>query len=248
MGGLLLAFAAALGCGATARAAPPTLRDRLFGGPSDERAFVTPPVGRFQPDDGDPFVLDRSAGREVFMKFESSPEIWALEPTPGPRGDVIYKDDMGEPVLRATRLGGLTLFTPERPGGTAAAFAGQASLLRPPPIGGPGALLQSFAQASERAARAVHHSVTFETQDVPIAAAPLVADTAAVTAEAFVEVAGRGERERTLAGRFSKVEIGVGAAPEAHAVGETMRIAIDPDRGFAGRPSSHRIADAIGRR
>nr|QQZ52104.1 DUF4908 domain-containing protein [Phenylobacterium glaciei] len=41
-----------------------------------------------------------------------------------PRGDIIYKNDLGEPVLRATRLGGLTLFTPDRPGGTAAALAG----------------------------------------------------------------------------------------------------------------------------
>src|SRR5262249_52454380 len=143
---------------------------------------------------------------------------------------------------------GLTLFTPSRPGGVAAAFTSPAPFLRPPPIMGPGGLLQSFAQASERVARVVHHAVSFETEDVPITAAPLVADTATVTAEAFVEVAGRSDRDRTLASRFSKVEIGVAAQPGARTSGETVHIAIDPDRGFAGRPSSHRIAAAIGHR
>src|SRR4051812_4574960 len=95
----------------TASAQSMSLRDHLFGPPSDERAVNTPNVARFVPDGGEPFVLDRSAGRQVFMKFEDSPEIWALSPTPGPRGDVIYKNDMGEPMLRASRLGGLTLFT-----------------------------------------------------------------------------------------------------------------------------------------
>ena len=109
--------AAVLACVAAPAAAQPfSLRDQLFGAQPDERAFVVPPVARFQTEAGDPFVLDRSAGRQVFMRFDTDPEIWALEPTPGPRGDMIYKNDMGEPMLRATRLGGLTLFTPDTPG------------------------------------------------------------------------------------------------------------------------------------
>ncbi|HTK34634.1 MAG TPA: DUF4908 domain-containing protein [Caulobacteraceae bacterium] len=249
MGGAAATLAAAaLACVAGSAAAQPmSLRDQLFGAPSDERAFSIPTVARFQTELGEPFVLDRSPGRQVFMKFEASPEIWALDPTPGPRGDMIYKNDMGEPMLRSTRLGGLTLFTQDHSGGVAAAFVGQASLLRPAPVFSPGALLQAFAQASERAARAMRHPISFEAEDVPLTAMALIGDTATVTAEAFSEVAGRGDRARQMLERFSKVRIGIGAPPSAKVSGQTVRIAVDPDRGLAGRPSSHRIAAAISR-
>jgi hypothetical protein len=224
-----------------------SLRDQLFGAPPDERAFAIPNVARFQTDIGEPFVLDRSPGQQVFMKFEGDPEIWALDPTPGPRGDTIYKNDMGEPMLRATRLGGLTLFTPDRPGGVAAAFVGQGAFLRPPSIFTPGAMLQSLAQASERVGRVIRHSVTFEAEGMPLSAMGLVADTAAVAAEAFTEVAGRSERDRQQLERYSKVHIGIGRSPAAKVAGASVRIAVDPDRGLGGRPSSHRIAAAIAR-
>jgi hypothetical protein len=220
-----------------------SLGEHLFGGPSDERAFSTPSVARFVPEDGEPFVLDRSVGREVFMKFEDSSEIWALNPTPGPRGDVIYKNDMGEPVLRATRVGGLTLFTQDQPQGVAAAFVGQARLLRPPPVFSPNGLLQSFAQASERAARAARHPVSFEAENVPLTVASLFADAAGVVAEAFAEVAAGADRARLA--RYSKVRFDVGRNPNASGSGPVMKITIAPDKGLAGRPSSHRIAAAI---
>jgi hypothetical protein len=225
-----------------------SLRDHLFGAPSDERAFSTPSVARFVPDDGEPFVLDRSAGRPVFMKFDTSPEIWALVPTPGPRGDVIYKNDMGEPVLRATRLGGLTLFTQDRPEGVAVAFGGEGPLLRPPPVISANGLLQSFAQASERAARAARHPVTFEAEGVPLAVAGLFADAATVTAQAFAEIAARGDRARGALSRYSKVRFELGRNPVATATDGMLKVTIASDRGLAGRPSSHRIAAALSRR
>jgi len=251
MGRLVAAMAvaaAAAGAAAPAAAQTMSLREHLFGAPSDERAFSTPNVARFQPESGSAFVLDRSGGRQVLLKFESSSEIWALEPTPGPRGDVIYKNDMGEPVLRATRLGGLTLFTSQRPGGVAAAFAGQATFLRPAPVSGPSALLQSFTQASERAGRFAQHPVTFEAENVPLAAISLFADTASVAAQAFSEVASRGARAQKSLARYSKVRISLGDSPLASIMGETIEILVDPDRGIAGRPSSQRIAAAIGPR
>lgn len=244
-----LTASACVAAASTVYAQPPqSLRDALFGAPGDERAFTLPPVGRFQSESGDGFVLDRTAGRPVFMKYEDSAEIWALNPTPGPRGDIIYKDDTGQPVLRATRLGGLTLFTPDQPGGAAAALAGPAPSIRMPPLASPNALLQSFSQASVRAGRAIQRSITFEAKDVPITAAPLFADAAGVTAEAFVEVAERNEEGRKLAARFAKVQFDAGKAPAAAAAGQTMRITIAPEWGLAGRPSSHRVAVAIGRR
>jgi hypothetical protein len=246
MGCACAALAATL-LATAASAQPMSLRDHLFGSPSDERSVNTPNVARFVPDGGEPFVLDRSAGRQVFMKFEDSPEIWALSPTPGPRGDVIYKNDMGEPMLRASRLGGLTLFTSDRPGGVAAAFVGQGPNLRPSPVFSPNALLQAFAQASERAARAARHPVSFEAEGVPMVVASLFADAAQVVSQAFAEIADQGDRKKLA--RYSKVRFELGrGAPAAEAKGDTVKIIIAPDKGLAGRPSSQRIASAITKR
>ena len=87
-----------------------SLREFLFG-PS--HSAPAPAVARYRVEDGgSSFVLDTASARSAFLKFEGSGEVWALHATPGPRGDVIYKNDMDEPVVRATHLGGVTLFTP----------------------------------------------------------------------------------------------------------------------------------------
>jgi hypothetical protein len=110
-------------------------------------ARKAPAVARYVSEDGDGFVLDRTQPKPL-LKFDNNPEVWALAPHPGPRGDTIYKNDLGEPVLRATRLGGVTVFTDQRPGGSAAALAGGGPALRLSPLG-PQALLERLADAFE---------------------------------------------------------------------------------------------------
>src|ERR1700760_3682303 len=138
------ALAIAVGVVAYAQpaAAGPTLREGLFGHRSD---ITAPLVGRYVSEDGEVFILDRTHVHPL-LKFENSPEVWALQAQPAPRGDVIYKNDLGAPVLRATRLGGLTIFTDARPAGSAAALDGDSTPLRLPPLG-PQALLERLAQA-----------------------------------------------------------------------------------------------------
>ena len=108
-------------------ARPISLREILSDtlGRETQRHRKPPPVARYTPDKGEAFVLDRSTATPL-LRFEDSQEIWVLQSQPGPRGDIIYKNDVGEPVLRYTRLGGVTLFTDNRPDGEAAAFTGEA--------------------------------------------------------------------------------------------------------------------------
>ena len=109
---------------------PGALRESLFGArPTAADPRAAQPVARYVSQEGDVFVLDRSQPRPL-LKFDDNPEVWVLRPQLAPRGDVLYMNDLGEPVLRATRLGGLTLFTNDRPGGTAAAVAGAGQTLR----------------------------------------------------------------------------------------------------------------------
>jgi len=244
----LVLSAAALGLsGVPARAEEPgsVLRDGLFGSsPNATRRAPAPIVARYVAETGDQFVLDRSAGRPL-LRFYDDPEVWALQPQAGPRGDVIYKNDLGRPVLRATKLGGLTLFTRERPEGAAAALAGQSNPIRLAPMG-PNALLQKLAQASARASRAAQRLVPVGADATP-QSAPLIADAALLAADSMVRMS-RHANGRSVLSRIEKIFIAQGKRPDAAINKGVLVITVRPDMGIAGRPSSERIAYAVGGR
>ncbi len=225
-------------------------REGVFGSapPTDERQAGSPMVAHFEVDAGSSFVLDRRFGDTVLMRFDGSPEIWALRPSAGPRGDVIYKNDLGEAMLRSTRLGGLTLFTPDRPQGSAVAMAGQAPGLHPITVSGMGALLQVFAQASARAGRAAQHLISFEAVDIEAGTESLLADAAILTAEAFQQVAGDNGEGRSKVARFNKVQFDQAKKVEVRIKGAVVQINVAPSEGLNGRPSSRRIAQELAKK
>ncbi len=244
-------FGLALCCHASAALAEPaSLREFLFGGGAKPGADISlPAVARYESERGEGFVLDRTGGRRAVIKFDDSQELLALSASPGPRGDVIYRNDMGEPVLRATRLGGLTLFTADVPGGTAAAPLSAVQSLRPAQIYGPEALFQVLLQAEARANRAAQHLVVFDAADANVSpgAEPLFADAFNLTADAIVHVGSRGAPGRAAASHVMKVRFVQGADAAAVLIGRMVQITVAPDLGVAGRPSSQRIAAAIWR-
>lgn len=238
-------FAAAalitVACASSARAAPESLRQGLFGHEGFEaREFGAPPVARYISEDGDGFVIDRTQGR-LLLKFDNSPEVWALQAQPAPRGDVIYKNDLGVPVLRATRLGGVTLFTAERPGGSAAALLGGGTPLRLTPLG-PQDLLERLAQASARASRASHRLITF-TADASPASSALIADAATVACEAVLRMT-RNADGRALLTQVKQVRLAEGRKAAVQLAKGSLKITVAPAQGLAVRPSSERIVAA----
>jgi len=241
-------FGFGFGVGAPALAAEhASLGEFLFGSP---RVATAPAVARYQVEDGgSSFVLDAAPGKPAYLKFEGSPEIWALRPTSGPRGDIIYKNDMDEPMVRATHLGGVTLFTTEQPEGMPATFMGQAQPPRMMLDMGPEVLWNIFVQSSARASRMADHLVVFEgPQDITPASAPVFADAAILTSQAFMRVGGKGKTGKGMVARFVKVEFDSGKGAAASTRGQVVRITVCPDQGVAGRPSSQRIASVISRR
>jgi hypothetical protein len=217
-----------------------SLRDFLFGSHTADRR-AAPPVARFRVDDGEAFILQR-AGASALLKFEASPEVWALTAGAGPRGDTIFKNDVGEPVLRMTRLGGVTLFTDDRPEGTAVSMAGAAGALKLPNAIGPTALFQTLAGSSARASRAAQRLITFVIlPDATPKTDWLFADAAVLAAEAFVRLASQGPEGRIIAGRFTRVELLSGPAVHAKATGGVLQITVAPGKGVAGRPSSQKL-------
>ena len=240
----------AVACPADAK--PFSLSDVLFGAHTAEPQRTTaPPIGRYVDDDGDTsFVLDRSS-TVTLLRFEDSPEIWVLTPQPAAHGDVIYKNDVGEPFLRATWLGGLTLFTHAHPSGAAASLVGEATAIRPPTILSPSALLQRLTQASARSSHLVQRLVVFEAPDVTPLTASLVADAAVVATEA-IGVASQNPSGRRVLAKLTKVELILGRKPSATFSKGVLQVVVAPPPGslpardcVAGRPSSRRIAVAL---
>ena len=181
------------------------------------------------------------------MKFDDSGEVWALTPMAGPRGDTIYKNDLGEPMLRKTQNGGFTVFTQNRPSGAAAALQGAAPFIRNVLLSGPGALFQIMAQASTRASHAAGKLINFEALDLTPGAEPVFADAANLTAQAFVR-ADHNKVSHAVISRYAKVAFVNGRPPGVRVFGPEVRITVTPDMGFAGRPSSQRISQVLFRR
>jgi hypothetical protein len=193
-------------------------------------------------DAGGDFILDRTA-RTVLLKFDDSQEVWVLWPSRAPRGDVIYRNDVGEPILRATRLGGMTVFTSRRPSGSAAALSGASSSLRLAALG-PVGLYQRLFQASVRCSRVAQHLVGFDALDATPASDGVIADAALVTAIAMATVASRPYGKSLLA-RVTKVSFAEGEHPEVALRGAVLSVTVAPKLGIAGRPSSERVAQVL---
>ena len=230
--------------GSVAHAAPSWLK-RAFSPHGVGENARAKSVARYRIERGGAFVLDETAPWPL-LKFEDSPEVWVLSAARGPRGDMIYRSDLGRPILRTTRFGGVTVFTPDRPDGSAAASIGIGAPLRLVSVG-PAGLYRILLQSSARATRAARHLVGFEAPDADPTSDGLIADAAMVASEAVVALSSESQG-RALLTRLARVEILRGERPSASLRGGVVDITVTPALGVAGRPSSQRILFAIGAR
>ena len=237
----VLSLGAAIGT-PTLGAAPLSFSEAMTGQRAGERT-ETPVIGRYQTDEGGEFVLDRSA-RPPLLKFGDNPEIWVLQPAPGPRGDTIYRNDLGEEMLRATRMGGMTVFTETRPDGSAAAFDGASPPLRIPPAMSAEALESRLFQDMIHTSRVTQHQIGFAAgKDPNPGTSALMADTAMIVSQALIEMAGR-PGNKGIVTRIMEVMIIVGPRPAVALERGVLTVTITPSAGLNGRPSSRWIERA----
>lgn len=232
---------------ADAQQLPHSLRDALLGhkGAAEARRVAAPPVARYVSETGGTFVFDKAAPQPL-IKFDNSTEVWVLSPQPASRGDVIYRNDLGEPVLRVTKLGGVILFTDDAPMGAAVALSGRATSIQPPAVLSIAALFQRLVIAANRASRAAQRQIEFATlEDARPETSVLIADSAIVTAEAFEQAARRGDR--SLLSKIGRVLLTEGRKPGAQLKDGSLIVTYAPGHGLAGRPSSKRIIKVMDR-
>ncbi|MBV8684109.1 MAG: DUF4908 domain-containing protein [Caulobacteraceae bacterium] len=222
-------------------AAPDWLRDAFaahLGGHGK-----APRAARYEIDSGGGFVLDRSTDHPL-VRFDDNPEVWSLTVSRGPRGDLIYWNDLRQPLLRITKFGGVTLYTPRRPEGSAASMSGAAQPIRLRSVGVAG-LAHALLEASARSSRAAQHLVIYEAPNANPGNDGLLADASLVASEAMAGLAARAGG-RALMGRITHVYIHAGKEPAAWVREGVLLISVTPGQGLAGRPSSLRIQQALG--
>lgn len=239
--GLALCIGALCANGALAQSQRPlSLGDMLFDR-HNGRKPATPPVARYVAEDAVAFVFDVS-GSQPLIRFEGSDEIWALFPQDAPRGDIIYKNDVGETVLRATRLGGLTVFTSTRPEGAAAALRSvvSQSLQLPQAV----MVLKRLKSASDRASRAAGRQVGVVGPDIGPDSVAVAIDAATVAAEAFERLS-RSQRNAGALQGVNQILLLEGQKASVELKRRSLIITVVPGRSFVGRPSSAKIAKAL---
>lgn len=200
-----------------------------------------PASGRYVAETGQGFILDLS-GQRPLMRFERGGEVWALRPTPAPRGDTIYRNDAGDQILRVTPDGGMTLFTTRAPQGTPVSAAGPAPSLLPPTLTAI-QLWNFIVRQSERASQALGQLVVVDVEIQPGSEA-VAADALSTVVDALSRMA-RSPNLREQAVRVRRVIVtDTPGVPTTFSRG-ALRIGINPNAGYAGRPSSARIVRVV---
>ena len=207
-------------------------------------ARALPPTGRYVAESGEAFILDRS-GQRPLLRFDRRDETWVLRPTAAPRGDVIYRNDNGDQILRVTPDGGMTLYTVRAPNGTPASMSGPAPGLALPEVT-PAQLFRFSLQQSDRMSEAVGHLVyvTLDLERPGHEAA--VAETVSVICEAVLRLAGSSTTRSHAAG-IRRINVVEGARPGATYSNGVLTVVTNPSAGAEGRPSSARIIRTIAR-
>ncbi len=203
---------------------------------------TVPPTARYVSSSGQGFILDTSGSRPL-MRLERSTEIWVLRPTPAPRGDIIYRNDNGDQVLRVTPDGAITLYTTTAPQGSPASRVGEAPGLASAAMTG-AQLVDYFMRQSYRASQAMGRLIVIDV-DIQPGSEQVAADTVSAASDAIVRMA-RSSNLRAQVERVRRVVVSDQGRPGVSLVQGTLRIVIDADAGIAGRPSSARIVRVVG--
>ena len=201
-----------------------------------------PATGRYVAGSGQSFTLDTSGSRPL-LRFERSTEIWVLRPTPAPRGDILYRNDNGDQILRVTPDGGMTLYTTSAPQGSPVSRAGDAASLLAPSMTAV-QMWNYIVRQSGRASSALGRLIQVDV-DIQPGSEAVAADALSTAVDAIVRMA----RSSNLRAETNKVRRIVvtdqGGASQATLSRGTLRIAVNPRAGVAGRPSSARIVRLV---
>jgi len=204
-------------------------------------ARLLPAPGRYVSDTGEAFILDRSGNRPL-LRFDHGGETWVLHPSPAPRGDVVYRNDAGQQVLRITPNGGMTVYTARAPGGSPASFSGPGESLAPPRLG-PAQMMNLMLRRSAMTSQAVGRMVEINV-DTGVESEALAVEALILSTDAVLRIA-RSPGGRSALNQLRRIVIVEGSSASVNYTRGELRIVVAPSQGVAGRPSSARVVRAF---
>ncbi|MDP3658326.1 MAG: DUF4908 domain-containing protein [Brevundimonas sp.] len=216
-------------------------QSQALGNRNPAAGRALPPTGRYVADSGEAFILDRS-GQRPLLRFDRRDETWVLRPTAAPRGDVIYRNDAGDQLLRVTPGGGMTVYTPRAPGGSPASFSGPGQSLTPPTLG-PTQLFQLMARRSAMLSQTMGRLIEINV-DTDGQAEGLAVEALILSTDAVLRIA-RSPTARSSLDRLRSITIIEGQRASVTYARGDLRIVVAPVQGVAGRPSSARVIQAF---
>lgn len=237
--GVLAAGAMALSAPASAqqaRQAPPVAdRPDAAAQSFSSTRRAAPKINRYQDTATQrTFVLDRS-GEDVLMKFEDDPEVMALQSTTAQRGDAFLRSDSGELMLRVTELGNVISYVGNKDGAPAAPAAAASPLDAPAMTL---SLTETVEDLRERLSAMAGHDVTVFGSGAFAQDERWASDALLVTR---IGVERSGDAVRDLHSiRMVRME-----EPTVTFSDGELVLGVDPAEGYAGRPSSDAIAQAM---
>lgn len=185
------------------------------------------------------FVLDRT-GDAALMKFANSPEVKALNAATGPRGDTFLRDDSGRLILRVTELGNVISYMGDKDGAPADMDAA-ASPLDAPVVSD--SLADMIDDVRARLRKAVGRDVSV------FGAAAFAQDEQWAGDALMVAVLGvsLAKKDKNSAAKgLESVRLLRAARPQIAFQNNELILGVNPALGYAGRPSSDAIAQALG--
>ncbi len=174
-----------------------------------------------------------------------APEIHLLSATRGPRGDVIYKTDEGEAMLRIAAYGGATVFWPGESQGVAASksFGDDRSLRLA--FEDYDVALRRAQGASAQLSAMIGSPIVFDVSAGRRAVgdnAAVLSDAVLTAAKGLAKVADDPTGAGVIAERIRRVAFLPGAAPAVALNGSVLEILYVPNQDIRGRPSSAKVA------
>ncbi len=218
-------------------AAAQVLRE-AYKGPGE----TLPPVARFEAaKSGKAFIIEQRRQGILLFRYVHAREVFALHRVPGPRGDIMLKNDQGAVMVRMSRVGGPVLFPgrgspgiPAWRSGSAAPLARQVFHLED--------LRGALTSIASDIATAIGHDVTISATGARERSAWLYADTAMNVRSAITRLVRTSGRSKRVLPPLKVIRLADAPKQALTLQDGVLQIDLVSADGFAGRPSSLRLA------
>ncbi len=202
----------------------------------------TQPVTRFDVGKkSEAFILDQRPQGPLLFRYVRSREVFVLQRVPGPRGDMMLKNDLGAVMVRMSRVGGPVLFPERSSNGIPAWRAGPALPLGPQTVHLED-LRPALANIASDLVTILDHDVTISARGADESSAWLYLDTALNARSAINRIMRNPDRKGRILPELNEIRLVASQKQNVLLQDAKLEIHMVISEGFAGRPSSLRLA------